>query len=90
MDNNDHAESGLSVTRQECAHCGAIWINGKHYWSGTGISTKDDKSEYDLAGLVCNTSYGNPSACINPKRGKAGGDTWAKRLSDLENQEQEP
>ena len=84
MTDDPSKDSGLSLTRQECSHCGAIWINGKHYWSGTGNSTDNDKSELDLAGLVCNTRYGNPSKCINPKRGLPGGDTWKDRLSHLE------
>ena len=27
--------SDLSMTRVECPKCGATWINGQHYWSGT-------------------------------------------------------
>jgi len=44
------------------------------YWSGTGKKA----SELDLAGLVCNMV--NDPACINPCKGREGGDTWAKRM----------
>jgi hypothetical protein len=67
--------SELSLTRTECAKCGAIWINGKHMFSGTAASY--DNSELDLAGLVCN-KLGNEQ-CINPKKGQDGGQTWAYR-----------
>jgi hypothetical protein len=76
---SDKELSDLSVTRTECPKCGAVWINGQHYWSGTGKLG----NELDLAGLVCN-KLGN-FQCINPKRGSDGGDTWAKRLEDLDN-----
>lgn len=74
----DKEMSDLSVTRAECPKCGALWINGEHYWSGTGKKG----NELDLAGLVCN-KLGN-FQCINPKKGLDGGDTWAKRLEDLD------
>jgi len=76
---NDKELSDWSVTRAECPKCGAVWINGQHYWSGTGKKG----NELDLAGLVCN-KLGNHQ-CINPRRGADGGDTWAKRLEDLQN-----
>ena len=75
---NNKEMSDLSMSRAECPKCGAVWINGQHYWSGTGKKG----NELDLAGLVCN-KLGNHQ-CINPKRGFDGGDTWAKRLSELE------
>jgi len=74
----DKEMSDLSVTRAECPKCGALWINGEHYWSGTGKKG----NELDLAGLVCN-KLGN-FQCINPKRGADGGDTWEKRFSELD------
>ena len=74
--------SDLSMTRVECEHCGAVWINGQHRWQ-TGCTSKN--SELDLAGLVCNTPYGNPELCVNPEKGKEGGDTWESRLSFLDN-----
>ncbi len=70
--------SNLSMTRVECPKCGAIWINGEHRWSGTGMKGSD----IDLAGLVCNTLGDN--TCINPAKGQEGGDTWEKRLEFLD------
>lgn len=57
-----------------CKKCGATWIDGQHYWSGTGKKG----NELDLAGLVCNR-LGNDD-CINPLRGEDGGDTWEARM----------
>jgi hypothetical protein len=79
--NTDRELSDFSLHRKECSKCGAVWLNGKHVWSGTGIMKEG--SELDLAGLVCN-KHGD-STCINPCKGKSGGDTWEKRLNDLEN-----
>ena len=76
MDNKELSD--LSISRAECPKCGAIWINGEHRWSGTAAKG----NELDLAGLVCN-KLGNHQ-CINPAKGKEGGDTWARRLADLE------
>ena len=70
--------SDLSIDRKECPKCGATWLNGEHYWSGTGKKG----NELDLAGLVCNKLGDN--TCINPCRGADGGVTWAKRLTELE------
>ena len=78
----DKETSDLSMTRVECEHCGAVWINGQHRWQ-TGCTSKN--SELDLAGLVCNTPHGNPKLCVNPEKGKEGGDTWESRLSFLDN-----
>jgi len=52
-------------------------MNGKHMWA-TGAKG----NEKDLAGLVCNKLGDN--TCINPCKGSDSGDTWEKRLSDLE------
>ena len=71
--------SDLSLERKECPKCGALWINGQHYWSGTGKVGNED----DLAGLVCNKLGDN--SCINLKRGSEIGTTWEKRLTELEN-----
>ena len=75
---NDRELSDLKLTRKECPKCQAVWINGEHIWSGTG----NKGSELDLAGLVCN-KLGNHQ-CINPMKGKEGGDTWAERLKVLD------
>jgi len=69
--------SDLSLSRKECPKCGAIWMNGKHMWA-TGAKG----NEKDLAGLVCNKL--GDQQCINPMKGADGGDTWEKRLDDLD------
>lgn len=71
-------------TTKQCSKCGAVWIWGQHYWSGTGKLG----NELDLAGLVCNSLEDAPE-CINPMRGENGGDTWSKRLSKLDDLEKE-
>ena len=63
---------------KECPKCGATWIDGEHYWSGTGKKG----SELDLAGLVCN-SFGDET-CINPCMGMEGGVTWEERWTSLQ------
>jgi hypothetical protein len=73
--------SDLKLDRKECSHCGAVWLNSQHVWSGTGV--RKDGSELDLAGLVCNTKHGNPEKCINPCKGIAGGQTWESRLNSI-------
>ena len=75
---DDRELSDLKLERKECPKCGAVWINGQHYWSGTG----NKGNELDLAGLVCNNLGDNQ--CINPVRGQDGGDNWEKRMEDLE------
>ena len=75
---NEKEVSDLSIERKECPKCGAIWINGEHYWAGTCKKG----NELDLAGLVCNKL--GDETCINPCNGMEGGVTWAKRLTELE------
>jgi hypothetical protein len=75
---SDRELSDLKLERKECPKCGATWLNGQHYWSGTGR----EGDPHDLAGLVCNKLGDN--TCINPCKGSDSGDTWGKRLSDLE------
>ena len=41
----DRELSDLKLERKECPKCRAIWINGEHYWSGTG----NKGNELDLA-----------------------------------------
>ena len=74
----DKQLSDLVLERKECAKCGAVWINGQHRWSGTG----NKGNEFDLAGLVCNKL--GDTQCINPMKGNESGDTWKKRLEDLD------
>jgi len=69
--------SDLSLTRVECPKCEAVFINGQHYWRTGCVG-----SEKDLAGLVCN-NHGDET-CINPQKGAEGGDTWEKRLEDMD------
>ena len=78
MEENSKPLSDLKMDRAECPKCGAIWLNGQHYWSGTGKLG----DPHDLAGLVCN-KLGN-FQCINPCKGSDSGDTWEKRLGDLD------
>lgn len=59
---------------RRCAVCQACWIGTQLFWS-----TGAQGNELDLAGLICNTSYGGGQRCANPAKGKEGGDTWAKR-----------
>ncbi len=73
------SEKVLGLPSKVCPKCGACWIGGQHYWSGTG----NKGNELDLAGLVCN-NLEDITECINPLRGEHGGDTWAKRLAKLE------
>ena len=65
----------------KCPACGAVWINGQHYWTGTGVKG-DEKS---LANLVCGLA--DTSKCINPsyKSGHIYGeaDTWDKRRKNM-------
>ena len=76
MDNKEL--SNLSMDRKECPKCGATWLNGEHYWSGTGKKG----NELDLAGLVCNNL--GDETCINPCIGQEGGVTWEVRRIKLE------
>jgi len=69
--------SDLKLERKECERCGATWLNGQHHWQ-----TGSKGNELDLAGLVCNEV--KDPRCINPKKGCAGGDTWAKRAEFIE------
>ena len=68
----------MTSDTKECPKCGATWIGGQHYWSGTGKLG----NELDLAGLVCN-SFGDET-CINPCAGFEGGVTWKDRMTQLE------
>jgi len=77
--------SNFSLKREECPKCKAIWLNGQHTWSGTGV--KGD--EETLHNLVC--SQVNDPECINPKYKKGGTyenkDTWEARAKFIEGQE---
>jgi hypothetical protein len=72
------------MTTQICPTCETRFIDGVHYWSGTGKRGNPK----DLAGLVCNNmSSGRP--CINPCQGQIGGDTWAKRAGVVDGMDNE-
>ena len=79
---SDKETSDLSLSRVECEKCGAVWMNGQHYWKTGYVG-----SETDLASLVCN-NHGNEQ-CINPRKGTVGGDTWEKRWGEIEKLMQE-
>lgn len=69
-------ESNLKINRTECPKCGAVWLNGQHYWK-TG-SLGDEKT---LNNLVCAT-HGDDT-CINPNKQSGvmyeNHDTWESR-----------
>ncbi len=72
--------SDLTFSRVECPRCGAIWMNGQHYWY-----TGREGDEETLHNLVC--SKKDFFDCINPKR-KTGHiydnkDTWEKRAGKI-------
>lgn len=73
----EEIQSNLSLERKECPKCGAIWLNGVHYWTGTG-QVGDTQT---LSNLVCGLV--ESPKCINPdhKKGHIYGekDTWIKR-----------
>ena len=77
---NDKELSDLKLERKECPKSGATWINGKHVFRGTAASY--DKSELDLAGLVCNKL--GDEHCINPVKGKEGGTSWEYRAGYID------
>ena len=60
-----------------CPKCEAKWVDGQHYWSTGSLG-----DPHDLAGLVCNRLA--DTQCINPMKGSEGGDTWSKRIEDLD------
>ena len=70
------------MQRKECEKCGAVWLDGQHYWH-TGAAG-DNKT---LSNLVCGIVESN--LCINPehKKGHIYGeaDTWEKRRAFIDN-----
>jgi len=71
------------MDNKTCPKCGACWIGGQHYWSGT--QKKGDESQ--LASLVCDKfKY---EECINPAQGSTKGDGWERRLNSMEDLEKD-
>ena len=68
---------------KSCPKCGACWIGGQHYWSGT--NKMGDESQ--LASLVCD-KFGDET-CINPSKGTTDGKGWEKRMENLNTLESE-
>ena len=69
------------MIRQECEKCGAVWLDGQHYWhTGAKGATKT------LSNLVCGIA--ESPLCINPdhKKGHIYGeaDTWEKRRAFID------
>ena len=77
----DKEVSDLTSTRVECPRCGAIWLNGQHYWK-TGVKGDDET----LSNLVCGQK--DFDDCINPshKTGHIYGeaDSWEKRAKIID------
>lgn len=74
------------MNSKKCSVCGATWLEGQLYWTGTQKKAK----EIDLAGLVCNNLPSNKiPSCINSQRGQTGGDTWEKRMEFINNKLEE-
>jgi len=65
------------MNTKTCPKCGACWIGGQHYWSGTAKLG----NEIELASLVCDMVKSDE--CINPAKGTTKGDGWKKRLESL-------
>ncbi len=65
------------MEQKVCPKCQAKWLDGVHYWSTGALG-----NEHDLAGLVCN-DLGDAN-CINPQKGSEEGQTWEKRLAELD------
>ncbi len=66
-----------------CPKCGAQWIDGQHYWTGTNKKGNDT----ELASLVCDR-FGDDT-CINPVKGTTDGKGWEERMETLHNYDKE-
>ena len=82
----DKELSDLSFSRVECPRCGAIWMNGQHYWH-----TGQKGDEETLSNLVCGLKDFHD--CLNPKHKKGHiygeKDTWEKRAGKIRKISQE-
>jgi hypothetical protein len=64
-----------------CPVCGATWIDGQLYWSGTKKPGKDE----DLNALVCRRlAAEKATGCVNPCKGSDGGEGWEDRIRKTE------
>lgn len=62
----------------ECPRCGALFHHEQgHVWSGT----LKKGNALDLAGLVCNPAQDD--RCINPCKGRDGGQTFESRKARI-------
>jgi len=68
-----------------CPKCGACWIDGQHFWSGT--NRKGDETE--LASLVCDNKGIDTDTCINPAKGTTNGGGWKERLNTFKSLERD-
>lgn len=88
MNPSESPDSLGDIQARECPVCGAKWVGGQLFWA-TGKPGRD----IDLAGLICNMmekrDRDKASKCINPCKGREGGDTWASRLKNLGTFEEE-
>ena len=66
---------------RKCDVCGATWVEGQLYWSGTNRPGRDT----DLNALVCRKLPAEKSAkCANPAKGQDGGIGWEERVKIIE------
>jgi hypothetical protein len=69
------------MDNRNCSICGATWLNGQLYWSGTQKPGKD----IDLNALVCRRLPPEKAeGCVNPAKGQEGGIGWEERLKMIE------
>ena len=69
------------MSNRNCSVCGAHWIDGQLYWSGTQKPGKD----IDLNALVCRRLPPEKAeGCVNPAKGQEGGIGWEERLKMIE------
>lgn len=62
-----------------CQRCGACWLHRDDAWHHHWRNQIRPGNELDLAGLVCNVV--NDPACINPAKGRTGGQAFASRMA---------
>lgn len=66
---------------RKCDVCGATWVEGQLYWSGTNRPGRD----IDLNALVCRRLPPEKvERCVNPAKGQDGGVGWEERMKIIE------